>query len=1413
MSRFKVQIFLVALAMCLAVAATADTQWVKIDGTITSQTPRVVIEKNTTAEYSFRVHIPTFKVRQIELEDMEFQTVDFARAGRHSNPGDPAVPVFSQLIAIPEGATPEVQVTVGKARTVEDVNCAPAQAPAADCYGVDEPEFALNDDIYNSNSYFPGRFYDIEGPFVIRGLQMMMLRVYPVQVNPVQARARLYPDLRVEVEFHGTKGKFFGDRRGRAFKSLYNLAANRMAFINEPAPALTGKSPTGAEFVILTAPDFADAAADLAEWKVLQGYDTEVYTTDETGTSVAAIKAWVQNAYDTWDPAPEFILFLGDAEFISPTYDNPSIGSDLYYVTVDGDDEWADIAHARISVDTLAEAQKHIDDIVNYERYPITDVDFYTNSYHAAYFQHSHSGYAERRFCRTSEETYQWFNQYMAGSPFTPHRIYFTDSYVTPLYWNQDSYQWTPQWWTYGDLNIPPDLLRSSGFAWDGGDEDITTAVNSGTAFITHRDHGGTDGWSEPAFSAAQALALVNGDKLPVVWSINCLTGYFDEETAKGGSDDTNRFSEAWERNPNGGAVGILASTRVSYSGRNDRMFWGWLDSMWPEFEPEWPEGTANEPEWRMSMVLKYGKLYMDFHYSSDPYRLTAIEEFHWFGDPTMEMWAGVPQTMTVSSLPVIPLGATSYDVEVSVDDALVSLVQDGIILGKAYSVGGTAHVEFDAPIGGLSDVHMTVTRRMYRPHEEDIMVGATADGIVGLNRTAYDENGTVNVTLSDADLTDLGTYSLTITSTTEAGGESISLSEIIMDKAGTGTFIGEIDLTMGGTVGDGLLKVADGDDVIITYYDEDTGSGGAEEKTDDAYADCAAPTFAGVTSIDADDGIVNLGWSAATDLTTPIMYRIYRAETSGGQNFSVPIGETAETEFVDTGLENFVTYYYVVRAIDPFSHEDDNVVELSDMTVGPICIWEEDFDDKSGIPDDWEIIDNTGQCTWSDENPGGRNDENWDGVFIIADAEDCGNYTSWDDEIITESIDLYGYTDTSLAFTHHFENGGGLFPNHAYVAISNDGGTTWETVVNWSDDREGMEILDIAQYADNQADVKIKFRYTTGNMGEYWGLDNLEIIAVPNTDPPTADFAADHTTGNLPLTVHFTPQTSGAVDSYLWTFGDGATSTDQFAEHMYEEAGLFDVTLAVTGPYGDDTVTKSGFVDATCGRPTLDFDADVMSGPAPLTVQFSDLTELYTGCEPDSIEWNFGDGSTSADANPSHVYEVPGTYTVKLVYLVPYGTGRVTESRIAMIQVTCGPPAVDFEVDVTEGDMPLTVQFTDLSTVVEGCGITSRTWYIGQDLEDDPVILHGQTPTYVFATPGVYSVALEAENDAGIGEEVKVDLITVNDPAAGDDDTTDDDAIDDDDDNDDDDASPGDGGDDDAADDDDDDDDSGCGC
>jgi len=80
-------------------------------------------------------------------------------------------------------------------------------------------------------------------------------------------------------------------------------------------------------------------------------------------------------------------------------------------------------------------------------------------------------------------------------------------------------------------------------------------------------------------------------------------------------------------------------------------------------------------------------------------------------------------------------------------------------------------------------------------------------------------------------------------------------------------------------------------------------------------------------------------------------------------------------------------------------------------------------------------------------------------------------------------------------------------------------------------------------------------------------------------------DFSADTTSGKSPLTVTFTPDLCGSMHQYVWSFGDGTTSTERSPEHTYTKAGTYTVTLMVTPRHGDPVaVEKEDYVTVTSG-------------------------------------------------------------------------------------------------------------------------------------------------------------------------------------------------------------------------------------
>ncbi|MEA3296728.1 MAG: PKD domain-containing protein [candidate division Zixibacteria bacterium] len=170
------------------------------------------------------------------------------------------------------------------------------------------------------------------------------------------------------------------------------------------------------------------------------------------------------------------------------------------------------------------------------------------------------------------------------------------------------------------------------------------------------------------------------------------------------------------------------------------------------------------------------------------------------------------------------------------------------------------------------------------------------------------------------------------------------------------------------------------------------------------------------------------------------------------------------------------------------------------------------------------------------------------------------------------------------------------------------------------------------------------------------------------NEDPPVAQFIGSPISGEYPLTVDFTDQSTNTPTSWSWDFGDGVgISTQQNPSYTYDAVGTYTVTLTATNAYGSDDEIKIGYITVTAPPPpTADFTGSPTSGEYPLTVNFTDQSTNT----PTSWSWDFGDGvGTSIQQNPSYTYDAVGTYTVTLTATNAYGSDD--ETKIDYITVT----------------------------------------------------------------------------------------------------------------------------------------------
>ncbi|MDT8392844.1 MAG: PKD domain-containing protein, partial [Bacteroidales bacterium] len=249
----------------------------------------------------------------------------------------------------------------------------------------------------------------------------------------------------------------------------------------------------------------------------------------------------------------------------------------------------------------------------------------------------------------------------------------------------------------------------------------------------------------------------------------------------------------------------------------------------------------------------------------------------------------------------------------------------------------------------------------------------------------------------------------------------------------------------------------------------------------------------------------------------------------------------------------------------------------------------------------------------------------------------------------------------------------------------------------------------------------------------------------------PVAIFTADTACFESPTHFYDLSIPNGdSLISWLWTFGDGNTSTLQNPTHTYGAPGTYWVTLEVVNShFGEDDTSMWVLVHPL---PDVAFEDSLVCGT--LEVYFTDLSVANA----DSITswfWDFGDGTTSTLQNPFHVYDSMANYTISLIVTNSNGC---QDTSIRTIWVNPGPIAA---FDPHEACSQVPVQFTDQSIANQG-SLTNWWWDFG-----DGGTATGPNPTHTFATPGVYIVTLIVMDNFGCADTL-IQPVTINpDPVA----------------------------------------------
>ncbi len=555
--------------------------------------------------------------------------------------GEPAIPFRSDMFYIPKEFVTQIDTVETSYNDTTFI-----LSPSIPSCVKDEISMQI-DSIKPYLGFFPNSIIEHVGLDEFRGAGLQRITIMPVQYDYEHHIIRFYSKIKYKISFlnkaTNTNSTVTPNKEINKIKDfLSKVTLNYNTFPSSLQRETNNTQTDNKNYLIVTTNNYLDSLHAFIEWKRIKGNRIFLQSKNRGEWTTDSIKH-VIDSINSLSPL-DYVLTIGgfdDVPADSFSYDGGGkyiqCVTDYAYGLPTANLQIPQISRGRIPVDNPQELSPILDKIIKYERNPPKDDKFYKTALHGGEFSdYDQDCYEDACFIQTNENLREHL---IHNYNFQIHQSYYFVNFIgspatsTILHWNYP-------FCGYGETL--PDSLQPSSFNWSVNQ--VLSKINEGTLYVLYNGHGSTRGWVAPGFPTDINL-LQNGNKQPIIFSIACLTGKYNE--------NGNCFAESILKKEAGGCVGIFAATETSFYGHDDAMVLGMFDAIWPNLQLVYGFKEYNSytsfvtPVFELGKILDLGFLRMaeTFGRSNLYNRREATKRlYHYFGDPSMMIYTDVPQ-------------------------------------------------------------------------------------------------------------------------------------------------------------------------------------------------------------------------------------------------------------------------------------------------------------------------------------------------------------------------------------------------------------------------------------------------------------------------------------------------------------------------------------------------------------------------------------------------------------------------------------------------------------------------------------------------------------------------------------------------------------------------------------------------